>query len=1017
MKDNEKRERGFANKLLLGVAVMSGGLVGLAAPAVAQDGDSEIVVTGSRIVRQDYVANSPIATVTAEQITGNADVTLDTFLNSLPQVVPAGTSTSNNPGNAGQSNVNLRGLGSNRNLVLIDGRRPMVSAADQTVDLNTIPAALIETIEVITGGAGATYGADAVSGVVNLRLRDDFEGLDVSTSYSNSTEFWDAEEYNISLVAGGNFADGRGNGVIAWDRSVRQGMIKSQRSFAENATATTSFFPEGTLRWSGNGPTQAAVDSVFGTYGVAPGGALATSGLIGYNTDGTLFGVGIFNSPTQVTNFRYPLNNAVNLPLYPDVYSYNFDAVNILTLPLERTSFMSRVNYEFDNEIEVTGQVGWTEYSSATALAPTPAPTVTLAAPGFNTSIQGVSSLITPGSTIANQFVIPSTHPLISPNLRTLLDSRAGDNTSLIGAGAGEPFLLRTRFLGTGLRESVYENTVVQYLFGVNGPIGDTGWDFDVYVSEGTTEVQQKQTGNIDTNRVQLLLESPTATVAGCTYNPFGRQPLSQACIDYLEVSSAVDTEFTQQVAQAFITGEMFALPGGPASAVFGYEYRQFEYNLDPGSAAGPISGFNAQSPAGGVTTFDDLFTEFLFPVTDRFEIGAGLRYSYNEIVDTVRRIEADGSEEASYKLEANWNPLDPIRLRASYQRAVRAPNFGELFDSGTSAPQYFDPCSVTSAARSGANAAQLRSLCQVAGTAGGGAGLGGSVDTYVQTPGSQLQITIGPNTALAPEQADTYTIGLVFQSPVESGWLSRLSGSIDYYLVDITDAIVPTDVNGIVASCYNFFGTNPTYSAANPNCAGLVRSNDLLLILNSAAGSGGVFQRLNEPKLSVEGIDFQLDYGFDIEGAGAVHLNMLLNHTMSVLSQVQGQPEFDFAGTVTFFGAGLGTSYPEWRGTFNAGWEVGPFGLNYRARYIGEMSNRMGVLFPGERFTGTDAIWYHDIGASWDVTENAEFRIGVNNVADEQPPSYAPNAQSGTDPSTFDVVGRRAYAQVNLRF
>ncbi|MES2344038.1 MAG: Plug domain-containing protein, partial [Pseudomonadota bacterium] len=192
MKTNSMRSRLLASSMICGAAITAFS----ASAAYAQDGEvTEVVVTGSRIVRQDYVANSPISTVTGEQTVANADITLDTYLNTLPQVNPSGTTTSNNPGNGGQSNIDLRGLGANRNVVLVDGRRPMVSANNLTVDLNTIPQALIESIEVITGGAGAAYGADAIAGAVNVKLKRNFEGVDIRANYSNSTEFWDAEEY------------------------------------------------------------------------------------------------------------------------------------------------------------------------------------------------------------------------------------------------------------------------------------------------------------------------------------------------------------------------------------------------------------------------------------------------------------------------------------------------------------------------------------------------------------------------------------------------------------------------------------------------------------------------------------------------------------------------------------------------------------------------------------------------------------------------------------------------------
>lgn len=227
-----------AREQLLATTIIAG-LAAFATPALAQQPETAsvnraetVVVTGSRIVRQDFVAASPVASVTVEQVVAQADITLETFLNTLPQINPAGTTTSNNPGNAGQASVNLRGLGSNRNIVLIDGRRPMPSANTLSVDLNSIPAVAIQAIDVITGGAGATYGADAIAGAVNVRLKDRFEGAEFRANYSNSTEFNDAKEYSFSGIIGGNFADDRGNAFIAFDKSYREPMTKAQRPFS-----------------------------------------------------------------------------------------------------------------------------------------------------------------------------------------------------------------------------------------------------------------------------------------------------------------------------------------------------------------------------------------------------------------------------------------------------------------------------------------------------------------------------------------------------------------------------------------------------------------------------------------------------------------------------------------------------------------------------------------------------------------------------------------------------------------
>ena len=243
----------------------------MAAPALAQQAApaqpqqlERIEITGSRIKKLDLNSASPLVTVTGAELRQNQDITLETFLNALPQINPAGTTTSNNPGNGGQANIDLRGLGANRNLILIDGRRPMVSAANQAVDINTIPLSLIENIEVITGGAGAVYGADAIGGVVNVKLKRRFEGLDIRAGLSNAMDKKDARERSMSLTTGGNFAGSRGNAVMSFEFVDREQLIKSQRDFAAVATATTSFFPEGTFRPTGNNPSQAAVDALYG---------------------------------------------------------------------------------------------------------------------------------------------------------------------------------------------------------------------------------------------------------------------------------------------------------------------------------------------------------------------------------------------------------------------------------------------------------------------------------------------------------------------------------------------------------------------------------------------------------------------------------------------------------------------------------------------------------------------------------------------------------------------------------
>lgn len=984
-----------------------------------QDMVAEVVVTGSRIQRQDYVANSPVITSTADQIVENADVTLDTYLNTLPQVNPAGGTTSNNPGNGGQSNIDLRGLGANRNIVLFDGRRAMPSASDMTVDLNTIPQALIESIEIVTGGAGAVYGADAVAGAVNIKLRENYEGIDLRYNFSNSTEYWDAEEYQVSGLGGMNFADGRGNFVIGADYSKRERMIKSQRDFAKVATSTTSYLPEGYYIPGANAPSQTAVNSLFQSYGFAAGSTNAT--LLGFNTDGTLFSRGVFNSPLDVINYKYPIDDAVNTNLYPDLYSYNFDAVNILILPLERQSAMGKFKFEFDGGVEVFANAGYTEYDSQTALAPTPFPTVSTKAPGEASSIQATSNLVVPGRTVTNNLVIPLTNPFIPSDMRTLLASRTTGDPNLVGSAnpATQPFMIRTRMLSTGLRQSDYNNEVLQYTLGARGPLFGDSWKWEAYASQGKTEITQVQTGNIDTQRVIDLVAMGDGGASVCSggLNFFGRNALSQECAAYITVApTELKTEFNQRIVQGFVTGEVGQVPAGPVSLVAGAEGRWFDYDFDPGNSAGPISGLNAQNPAKGNNNFKDLFLEGLIPLLSdapaakSLELTLGYRYSESKFEDEIADLESDSQDSHSYKAELSWVPIDSLRVRTSYQRAVRAPNFEELFDGGGSAPQYFDPCSSNTAKRTGSDAAAMRALCIATGLNAG------TADTYVQTPGNQISITTTGNIDLEPETADTVTIGLVFTSPWE-GALAGLQGSLDYYTIDISDPIIDPSANLYVAACYNYFGTNPNYSANDPFCRGVRRGGSDIQGVSSPDNSDGTYPGINGGSIKTDGIDLQLNYSVGLP-KGELGINFLYNYLLSFKQADRpGLPAIDYAGTISYFGAGLGTSFPEQRANITGQYAIGPFGVQARLRWIGDMENRAAVQFPGETFKGVPSIAYLDLSASWKFMEKSSLRIGINNVNDKQPPTYSPNVQSGTDPSTYDVIGRRIYGQVTVGF
>lgn len=1006
------------------------------ANAQRADEGSEIVVTGSRIVRPNLVANSPIAVVTGEQTVASGDITLDTFLNTLPQVNPSGTSTSNNPGNNGQSNINLRGLGTNRNLVLIDGRRPMVSSVAQAVDLNTIPQGLIERIEVITGGAGAAYGADAIAGVANVILRRNFEGLELRAGYSLSLPETDAIEYQISGTLGANFSDGRGNIALSAEFADRSSLIKSQRAFASQALSTTGTPPVGRLIESGTNPFSATVlNNIFAGYGVpAAQRPPLGSSIIGFNQNGTLFSGGIFNSPIDVANYLYDPTGgdaaAANQNFFPDFYSYNFDAINLLVLPLTRRSAFLRANYEIDPRAELFIQAGYTDYNSDTALAPTPIGTriYNPTTPGGATF--ATSPLVSPGATnFITTSVVPVTNPFIPADLRLLLNSRTGDNPLLTGSGATEPFQIAIRTLGAGLRESSFDSTVTQALAGLRGEIaGD--WRYEAYWSVGKTVIDQAASGNINVQRLQQLLEAPDGGASLCEggYNPFGIQNISQACIDYLDETGFTSTEFTQNVGQAYATGSLFALPAGMVKAVLGLETRRFTYTFDPGALSGPIAGFNTSVAVEGRNAFLDYFGELYVPLAKdqgfarNLDVTLGFRRSRSSAENVLTNIETPKIWSTAYKVETSWQPIEPVRLRGSFQRSVRAPNFGELFSGGASFVSIFDPCTSGSNFRATRGAAG-QALCVAEGVPAS------SFPTFAATPGAQVNTNFAGNINLRPEKANTFTVGGVFE-------VLGVIGSIDYYNIKIRDKIFGPDTNMLIAACFGYLpGYNASLSSTDPYCQSVNRAGGGLSSITPvpAIGGGtgtnaGSFLSINQGIIKTSGIDLQLAWKIPtrfINQRSRLTFDTYVNYLIDFTSEELPGVELDFAGTIGYFGQGvgigqtLGASYPRWKASSNIAWQLEPFTVSTRIRYIDAMKNRASVQFVGEDafFTGVPSVWYFDGAVQFDFLKRYTFRIGVNNIFNKQPPVYAPNFQSGTDPSLYDVVGRRGYVQARLKF
>lgn len=986
----------------------------------------EIVVTGSRISRQDYQSTSPIVTVGSEDFQATGSVTIDTLLNDLPQFTPSISSTSNNPSNGGQANIDLRSLGSARTLVLMNGRRVVPSNSDGSVDVNLIPTALIQNIEVISGGASAAYGSDALAGVANFILNENFEGVQLDAQYGE-TDRGDGITESYSVTVGGNFDDDRGNMVLSLGRSTREEIFNAAREFS-SVSGASGTHPLGSTVFDGNNLPD--IDLVRGYFGDP---TLNNTAAFGFNNSGTLF------SHSRTIGFESPggiAYDGFNNP--PGNYAFNTGPLNYLQLPLDRWNVYAGGRYKINESAEVYANALFTNYTADTELAASPAAGPT----GFR---------------------VPVTNPFITDDLRTFLNARRftdprteGARSEFLyqellddeGVGTGvfeqqfnpdgtprraqdQSFRLDKRFTDLGGRHSIDEYNVYQITTGVRGAVPQSSWTYDIYASFGRVTNTNVQTGNVSRSSVQALLDAPDGGVSLCAggFNPFGDNSMSAECLDYIGRSAKNLTETEQRVVEGTLQGRAFDLPAGEVRVALGAQYRQNNYSFDPdtslaqtnpvtphldangnpdgGTIGGnEIAGFNPSQPLSGQTSSKELFVEALIPVLadlpfiQQLDLTLGYRYADYATI---------GGTDA-YRADIDWTIVTGLRARGGYNRAVRAPSVGELF-----APQNVgfpaigdpsldglegDPCDINSSYRNGPDAAAVRALCLAQGISAG------AIDNYEFT-NDQVPGVSGGNPDLQEETSDSWSVGLVYQSQFQSPWLSGLSASIDYWNIEIVDAIGAITVDQQLQGCFNATGENPTFDPNNSYCQ-LFQRDPL---------SGNIFNTIennaNLGALKTSGVDLQVDWRFTLADVGAPDWGMIdLNTVVSWLENrednvVEGGVFTDRTGTIS---SSFGNTFPEWKALSSINWSNGPFSVGARWRRVGEM-----VVFGGG--DELPAIDYFDLNGSWAVNDTVALRAGVNNLTDEEPNVYSPGVQANTDPSTYDVLGRRYYVGITARF
>ena len=706
---------------------LSMAVVGTATAQEAPSAGESIVVTGSRIPRPDVESNSPVNVIGEEEIKLSVTSETEQLLNALPQAV-AGAGAQSNTGN-GSATVNLRGLGTVRTLVLQNGRRIVGASQDGVVDLNMIPPSLVSRIEVVTGGASAVYGSDAMAGVVNFVMRDDFEGFEVGGSYGISDE-GDAARYNFDMTAGGNFADGRGNVVFHGSYYNRAQVKGAARDHALDYFADAIIDGKPVLVESGNG--------------VTPQGTIFSPELVGLtdpygNTIGT---AGIFFAPEGWRAYR-PSDG------------FNDRPYTNLQMPMERWQGSVLGHYDVTNGVTAFWEGSYVHSKINSTLGAVP-----MSSSGF-----------IPG------FQLDLRNPYLDPTLRQFLsDNVDDDGDSLV------PVNINRRLLDGGSRTSDQTRDFWRFVVGLKGELTDR-LSWEVFFNQGQTKVTDVQGGGVLVdNFANGFLTDPNDPFSCATddpdcvvLNPFGLYSMTPEMIDYIYTDLTNITTIKQKQVGASLTGTLFTLPAGDVGISLGTEYRKESSSFDPdqlyvmGKALSRSAGL---SPTAGsfdvVEGYGELYVPILadMPGIRLLAFEGGVRFSDYSTAGSVW----------SYKLGGEYSPFDGLKFRGLYQRAVRAPNVVELFSGATNtAPQAVDFCNATPE-----RTAAERDFCVNA------LGVPGGVIDVFQQENQQIRAVTGGNPNLQEETSDTWSVGAV----IRPDFLPGLQLTVDYYNIKIEDAI-----------------------------------------------------------------------------------------------------------------------------------------------------------------------------------------------------------------------------------
>jgi outer membrane receptor protein involved in Fe transport len=960
-----------------------------------------VTVTGSRIVTPNATSISPVLAVQGDAIVNTGRTSVEDYLNTIPQIFGSQNSSVSN-GSNGVALVNLRDLDSKRTLVLINGRR--LGPGDPSsgflrnsygADLNFVPPALIERVDILTGGASSVYGADAVSGVVNFVMNTHFEGLKITAQY-------------------GFFRHDNGNAV----QSV---LDAATPPVSVDGTVDTGFSKDASVVFGVNTPDNKGNVTFYATYrNQAPivqakydyGACTFLSGdqfaCGGSSTSGPPYSNGRFNLITNpVTGTTAPkvtLGPGGTLVPFTNNNLYNYGALNYYQRPDERYSGGSFANYEWNDHAHAYGEFMFMRDDTTSQVAPS-------------------------GAFYGGYPFDPNNNGALTVNCSNPYLSSAELAAWCAGSTAGNTqLIIGRRNVEGGPRQQSFTHQGYRFVLGARGDIDDA-WKYDTYFQYGQVELTSLFTNDVSWTNVQnsLLVNNvggvPTcqATISGADprcvpWNIFQPGGVTPAATNYLSIPLLQQGTVTERVFNMNFTGDLgkyhVQLPTAKSGLIVnaGFEWRQEKSNFQPDQSyitnLGAGQG-GATLPVSGGYTVRELFTEARMPVIEdaflaqSLSLEGGYRWSDYSL----------GFKTNTYKIGLEWQPTDDVRLRGTFQRAVRVPNVGELYSpQSVQLDGVTDPCAGPTPALTAAQCAHT----------GVTAAQYGTIDA---NPSAQYNGFLGGNPNLQPETAITKSIGITFTPR----WVDGLRFTIDYFDINIQNAIQNPNADFTLLLCAET--GDPT------TCGRIHRSNSGSLWTSP---SGFVTDTLaNIGSIATRGFDIDTHYQLKLDRFGKIDLSLVGTYTDTFKTTPQPGATYECAG---YFGGVCQAPLPKWRHTFTVNWDTPVTGLSAMVawRYLDSVS--LDAFAPGLPFLGgaygagagttgapaTDthlsSMSYFDTSIAYQYNKYM-VRVGVNNILDKDPPLNGSTTcpvgpcNGNTWPVIYDATGRFIYAMISAEF